>query len=152
MDIASRYIGTASALTPARSGQQELVRQLADPNSVFYQNMLQQIQKRAEEQEEQDREDAIIEAFGQVIDAMNRDADDPKRPGMGSSFTELVRSIGELEPDDPERVRLEGLLRRLNELGIWFELPDMGQEDDGEAETLTELLTKMRVQEFQAEI
>ena len=48
MDIASRYIGTASALAPARSGQQELVRQLADPNSVFYQNMLQQIQKRKE--------------------------------------------------------------------------------------------------------
>lgn len=152
MDIASRYIGAASALTAAQSGRQELVRQLADPDSVFYQNMLQQIQQRAEEQKEQDREDAIIEAFGQVIDAMNRKADDPRRPGMGSSFTELARSIGELEPDDPERVRLEGLLRRLNELGIWFELPGTEQEDGQETETLTQLLTKMRVQELQAEI
>lgn len=153
MDIAGTYFGTASAgAAAARAGGQDWVRQLADPDSVFYQNMLQQLKEKAEKQEEQDREDAIIEAFGQVIDAMNSKPDDPKRPGMGRSFADLAESISKLDPDDPERIRLEGLMRRLNELGIWFELPSMEQTDDGETETLTELLTRMRVKELQADI
>lgn len=152
MDITARYMETLSAGAAAQAGQQSWVRQLADPDNVFYQNMLEQLQKKAEEQKEQDREDAIIEAFGRVIDAMNRKADDPRRPGMGRSFVELAQSIGELDPDDPERVRLEGLLKRLNELGIWFELPNMEQKDGEETETLTELLTRMRVKELQVEI
>ena len=102
-------------------------------------------------QEEQKREDAIVEAFGRVIDAMNSKDDGPKRPGMGKSFTDLLRSIGELDPDDPERIRLEQMVKRLQELGIWFDLPGLDQED-GEEETLTQLLTEMRVKDFQAEI
>lgn len=150
MDITARM--TTSAGAAALGGQQSWVRELADPNSVFYQDMLAQIQKRAQEREERDREDAVIEAFGQVIDAMNRKADDPRRPGMGKSFTELAESISRLDPDDPERIRLEGLLKRLNELGIWFELPGMEGAEDAETETLTQLLTKMRVKEMQAEM
>ena len=70
---------------------------------------------------------------------------------MGKSFTDLLRSIGELDPDDPERIRLEQMVKRLQELGIWFDLPGLDQED-GEEETLTQLLTEMRVKDFQAEI
>ena len=145
MDIAKSSMTTPSAAA-AGAGRQDLIRQLADPDSVFYQDMLSRIRQRAEEQEEQKREDAIVEAFGRVIDAMNR-----KRPGMGKSFTDLLRSIGELDPDDPERIRLEQMVKRLQELGIWFDLPGLDQED-GEEETLTQLLTEMRVKDFQAEI
>ena len=150
MDIAKSSMTTPSAAA-AGVGRQDLIRQLADPDSVFYQDMLSRIRQRAEEQEEQKREDAIVEAFGRVIDAMNSKDDGPKRPGMGKSFTELLRSIGELDPDDPERIRLEQMVKRLQELGIWFDLPGLDQED-GEEETLTQLLTEMRVKDFQAEI
>ena len=143
MDIAKSSMTTPSAAA-AGAGRQDLIRQLADPDSVFYQDMLSRIRQRAEEQEEQKREDAIVEAFGRVIDAMNSKDDGPKRPGMGKSFTDLLRSIGELDPDDPERIRLE-------QMGIWFDLPGLDQED-GEEETLTQLLTEMRVKDFQAEI
>ena len=134
----------------AAAGRSELVRQLADPDSAFYQDLLVQMQKRAEEREEQEREDAVIDAFGQVIDAMSG-RDDPRRPGMGRSFLELNRAISRMEPDDPERIRLEQMMNHLGELGVWFDLPGLDQED-GEEETLTQLLTEMRVKDFQAEI
>lgn len=152
MDIAIRSMETPLAAMAAQASQQSWVQELADPNSTFYRSMLEQMQKRAEEQKEQDREDAVIEAFGQVIDAMNRKADDPRKPGMAGSFAELAKSIGELDPDDPERVRLESLLKRLNELGIWFELPSVEPAEDEKTETLTQLLTQMRVKEMQTEI
>lgn len=151
MDIARSSIAIPSAAA-AETGRQELIRQLADPESAFYQDMLLRIQKRAEEQKEQEREDAVIEAFGQVIDAMNRKDGDPKRPGMGKSFTDLLTSIGELDPDDPERARLEQMVKRLQELGIWFDLPGLDQRDEEEPETLTQLLTQMRVKALETEI
>ena len=149
MDITARNIPLTGA--PGLTGRKDWVRELADPSSVFYQDMLAQLQKKAEEQEERDREDAIIEAFGQVIDAMNAKEDDPKGPGMGKSFLELTQSISRLEPDDPERVRLEQLVKRMGELGIWFNLPGLDREENGETETLTQLLTKLRVKELKEE-
>lgn len=151
MNIAEGYMPTQPAGAAALSGQQSWVRELADPESAFYQDMLSQLQKRAQEKKEEDRENAVIDALGQVIDAMNAKDDDPKRPGMGRSFVELSEAISQLDPDDPERARLEQMVKRLSDLGIWFSLPGLDQKDSGDTETLTQLLTRMRVKELQAE-
>ena len=60
MDIAKSSMTTPSAAA-AGAGRQDLIRQLADPDSVFYQDMLSRIRQRAEEQEEQKREYRTLE-------------------------------------------------------------------------------------------
>ena len=49
MDTAKSSMTTPSAAA-AGVGRQDLIRQLADPDSVFYQDMLSRIRQRAEEQ------------------------------------------------------------------------------------------------------
>lgn len=135
------------ALQKAPSGEDrertELIRQLADPDSDFYAGILQTLQRKMEEREDQEREQAIIDALGGILDAMSgkRDA---KRSDIPLSMSEITRRISELDPQDPERIRLELFLDRLNEVGIYFSPSDLagGEEERDEFETLTQFLLR----------
>lgn len=135
------------ALQKAPSGEDrertDLIRQLADPDSDFYAGILQTLQRKMEEREDQEREQAIIDALGGILDAMSgkRDA---KRSDIPLSMSEITRRISELDPQDPERIRLELFLDRLNEVGIYFSPSDLagGEEERDEFETLTQFLLR----------
>lgn len=135
------------ALQKAPSGEDreraELIRQLADPDSDFYAGILQTLQRKMEEREDQEREQAIIDALGGILDAMSgkRDA---KQSDIPLSMSEITRRISELDPQDPERIRLELFLDRLNEVGIYFSPSDLAGEEEerDEFETLTQFLLR----------
>ena len=132
---------------PDRAGAEvsksELRRQLADPDSDFYSAMRLKLQQSMEEREEQEREQAIIDALGKILDVMSG-GEDAKRSDVPRSTAEIAQRISEYEPDSPERVQLEQLLRRLASLGLYVDLAGLDNVEDSEStfETLTKLLMK----------
>lgn len=132
---------------PDRAGAEvsksELRRQLADPDSDFYSAMRLKLQQSMEEREEQEREQAIIDALGKILDVMSG-GEDAKRSDVPRSTAEIAQRISEYEPDSPERVQLEQLLRRLASLGLYVDLAGLNNVEDSEStfETLTKLLMK----------
>lgn len=129
---------------PDQSGEDraELLRQLADPDSDFYAGILDTLRLKMEEREDQEREQAIIDALGLVLDAMSGKRD-TKRSDITLSTSEIARRTGELDPQEPERVRLELFLRRMSELGVYFDPADLtGGREEESFETLTELLMR----------
>ena len=134
------------AMGPDKTGEDDeradLIRQLADPDSDFYSEILEALRQKMEEREDQEREQAIIDALGLVLDAMSGKRD-TNRADIPLSTAEIARRISELDPQDPERVRLELFLQRFNELGIYFDPADLtGGREEGTFETLTELLMR----------
>jgi len=133
----------------------ELVRQLADGNSDFYTNMRTQLKAQVEKNDEDRKEQAIIDALAAVLDAMSgREDDSGNKTSVNKSASELTQRIGErineLNPDDPERVRLEQMLKRLQEMGIYFDLSDtddLWQDEDETFETLTQFLIRRQAEE-----
>ena len=125
----------------AEVGRSELRRQLADPDSDFYAAMRLKLQQSMEEQEEQEREQAIIDALGKILDVMSG-GEDTKRSDVPRSATEIAQRISEYEPGSPERVQLEQLLRRLAGLGLYIDLAGLDSTEDNESisETLAKLL------------
>lgn len=125
----------------AEVGRFELRRQLADPDSDFYAAMRLKLQQSMEEQEEQEREQAIIDALGKILDVMSG-GEDTKRSDVPRSATEIAQRISEYEPGSPERVQLEQLLRRLAGLGLYIDLAGLDSTEDNESisETLAKLL------------
>lgn len=146
-EAVSSVLRRMEAVGQSRSGtdgkRSDLIRQLADPDSDFYAGILQTLQRKMEEREDQEREQAIIDALGGILDAMSgkRDA---KRSDIPLSMSEITRRISELDPQDPERIRLELFLDRLNEVGIYFSPSDLagGEEERDEFETLTQFLLR----------
>jgi len=133
----------------------ELVRQLADKNSDFYTNMRTQLKAQVEKNDEDREQQAIIDALGAVLDAMSGKEDGSgDKMSVNKSASELTKRIGEriskLEPDDPERIRLEQMLKRLQEMGIYFDLSDtdgLWQDEDETFETLTQFLIRRQAEE-----
>ena len=146
-EAVSSILERMEVLQKAQSGEKkekaDLVRQLADPNSDFYNKILETLRLKMEEREDQEREQAIIDALGGVLDAMSGRRD-TKRSDIPLSLSEITRQISELDPQDPERMRLEQFLQRLNELGIYFDPADLtgGREEEPQFETLTQLLIR----------
>ena len=96
-----------------------------------------------EEREDQEREQAIIDALGLVLDTMSGKRD-THRSDITLSTAEIAQRISELDPQDPERVRLELFLQRLSELGVYFDPADLtgGREEEDSFETLSQLLLR----------
>lgn len=137
----------------------ELVRQLADGNSAFYANMRAMLKAQVEKTREDEEEQAIIDAMAAVLDAMSgRDPVTGEKASAGRSAADLTKRIGERiaslkekDPDDPEIVKLENMLRRLQKMGICMDLSGMDglrQDEDGTFETLTQLLTRRQAEEL----
>lgn len=127
----------------AKVDRSELRRQLADPDSDFYSAMRLKLQQNLEEREQQEREQAIIDALGKILDVMSG-GEDAKRSDVPRSAAEIARRISEYEPDSPERIQLEQQLRRLASLGLYVDLAGLDSAEDSEStfETLTKLLMK----------
>lgn len=146
-EAVSGILKRMEALRQSQSGENqeraELIRQLADPDSDFYTGILDTLRLKMEEREDQEREQAIIDALGSILDTMSgkREA---KRSDIPLSISQIARRISELDPQDPERVKLELFLDRLNEVGIYFSPSDLagGEEEKDEFETLTQLLIR----------
>ncbi len=145
-EAVSGILERMEALQKPQSGEDGkkagLVRQLADPDSDFYSGILETLRLKMEEREDQEREQAIIDALGLVLDTMSGKRD-THRSDITLSTAEIAQRISELDPQDPERVRLELFLQRLNELGIYFDPADLtgGREEDS-FETLSQLLLR----------
>ena len=79
---------------------------------------------------------------GLVLDTMSGKRD-THRSDITLSTAEIAQRISELDPQDPERVRLELFLQRLSELGVYFDPADLtgGREEDS-FETLSQLLLR----------
>lgn len=146
-ETVSGILERMEALQKSQSGEDrkkaDLVRQLADPNSDFYSGILETLRLKMEEREDQEREQAIIDALGLVLDAMSGKRD-THRSDITLSTAEIAQRIGELDPQDPERVRLELFLQRLSELGVYFDPADLtgGREEEDSFETLSQLLMR----------
>ena len=146
-EAVSGILERMEALQKPQSGEDGkkagLIRQLADPDSGFYADILETLRLKMEEREDQEREQAIIDALGLVLDTMSGKRD-THRSDITLSTAEIAQRISELDPQDPERVRLELFLQRLNELGIYFDPADLtgGREEEDSFETLSQLLLR----------
>ena len=146
-EAVSGILERMEALQKTQSGEDEekagLVRQLADPDSDFYSGILETLRLKMEEREDQEREQAIIDALGLVLDTMSGKRD-THRSDITLSTAEIAQRISELDPQDPERVRLELFLQRLSELGVYFDPADLtgGREEEDSFETLSQLLLR----------
>ena len=137
----------------------DLVRQLADKNSDFYANMRTTLKAQVDKTKEDEEEQAIIDALGAVLDALSGKKDvSGNKESVNKSATDLTKKIGERiarlkqeDPDNPEIVKLENMLKRLQEMGIYIDLSDMDdlwQDEDETFETLTQLLARRQAEEI----
>lgn len=128
--------------------KEELIRQLADADSEFYENLRLQLKEQLEKAKEDQQEQAVIEAMAKVLDALSGREDAPKN-NLTMSTGEIARQISEMDPEDPKRTQLERFLERLQQLGIYFDLGDLSgdSQEETEFETLTQLLARRRAQQ-----
>ena len=138
--------------------KKELVRQLADGNSEFYANMRTTLKAQVKKNKEDQEEQAIIDAMAAVLDAMSgRETVSGDKTSLNKSASELTKKIGERiarlkkeDPGNPEIVRLENMLKRLQEVGIYVDLEDtddLWKDEDESFETLTQLLIRRQAEE-----
>lgn len=113
--------GEASPAAHAAAQRQELLRQLADGDSAFYREMRASLRLQLEESEEEQKEQAVIDALTGLIDAMNAPKD-VGRPPAALSTASIAGAAGAYEPGDPRRTQLELFMGRLNALGIYLDL------------------------------
>lgn len=142
--------------------KKELVRQLADGNSDFYTNMRTALKAQVDKNQEDEELQAIVDAMGAVLDAMSgKDPVTGEKASVNKSASDLTKKMGDRiarlrqeNPDDPEIVKLENMLKRLQEIGVYFDLNDMDglwQDEEENFETLTQLLTRRQAEAISAE-
>ena len=141
-DVVARATNSP-AYAAGDSGEPDLIDQIADPNSAFYQDMLQRMRLQWEQSEEEKEEQAIIDALGAILDGMRSTDGVTKRKDMAASMAGLSKQISELDAKDPRRKQLDLLRQRLNQLGIFVDL-DLGvkgsKDKDKGWQTLTQHL------------
>ena len=136
----------------------ELLRQLADPNSDFYAGIIRKMQAQVKKNEEDGEAQDIVEALGAVLDALSGKKDvSGEKASVNKAASELTQKIGDRiarlrrkNPDDPEIVKLESMLKRLQEMGIYFDIGDTDDvftDEEDNFETLTQLLTRRQKEE-----
>ncbi len=127
------------------NGKSDLIDQLADPNSAFYQDMFQRMRLKWEQSEEEKTKQAIIDALGAILDGMRSTDGVVKRKDMATSMAGLSKQISELDAKDPRRKQLDLFRQRLNQLGIFVDL-DLGVKGSKDKDkgwlTLTQQLIK----------
>ena len=120
----------------------DLVDEIANPDSAFYQDMFQRIRLQLEQSEEEKKKQAIIDALDAILEGMrSTDRTVPKRKDMATSMENLSKEISELDKEDPRRKELDLCRQRLNQLGIFVDL-DLGVKgsEDKTWQTLTQQL------------
>ena len=135
-----------------------LRRQIMDSESDFYTSMLNKMQAQVEKTRDDKEQQAIVDALGEVLDALSGKEDvTGEKASVNKTASDLTAKIGERiarlkqeDPEHPEAVKLEQMLKRLQELGIYFDLSDTDDiftEEEDSFETLTQLLTRRQREE-----
>lgn len=142
-----RQLMEEAGLAPAEDeagkedGEANVIDQIADPDSQFYQDMFQRIRIQWELSEEEKKKQAIIDALGAILDGMRSTDGAVKRRNPASAMAQLSKEIGQMDDKDPRKKELELFRQRLNQLGILADL-DLGVKGskDKDWQTLTEFL------------
>ena len=135
-----------------------LRRQIMDSESDFYTGMLNKMQAQVEKTRDDKEQQAIVDALGEVLDALSGKKDvTGEKASVNKTASDLTAKMGERiarlkqeDPEHPEAVKLEQMLKRLQELGIYFDLSDTDDiftEEEDSFETLTQLLTRRQREE-----
>lgn len=100
----------------------DIIEQLADPGSAFYQDMYMRMKLQLEMSEEEKKEQAIIAALDGILEGMRSDDRPNKQTDLVLSMANLSKEISQLDRDDPRRAQLDLFRQRLNRLGIYMDL------------------------------
>lgn len=143
----------------AKAAEKAALReQIADPNSDFYTNMLAQMKANVERTRDDKEQQDIVEALGAVLEALSGKEDvSGDKASVNKAASDLTQKIGDRiarlkaeNPDDPEIVKLESMLQRLQEMGIYIDTGDTDgifTDEEDSFETLTQLLTRRQKEE-----
>lgn len=138
-DILTRAAGVWDKDEPS-----SIVKELADPNSDFYQDMFMRLKLQLQQSEEEKEKQAIIDALDAILESLCEKDEDgvPKKKTTVRSMAELSQVIDSLDKDDPRKAQLNLLRERLQTIGIYAGL-DVGVKDGDETwETLTQALIR----------
>lgn len=142
-----------SRMAKARGGEAEdggktdIVEQILNPNSSFYEGMYTRMKLQLEQSEAEKEKQAIIDALDAILESLSAKKDDPKRPSTVRSMAELSKVADSLDKTDPRKEQLNLLRERLESLGIYADL-DVGVKDNEKDETLTETLIREEMQDY----
>ena len=127
----------------------DIIDQIKDPNSAFYQDMYQRLKLQMEMSDEQKKEQAIIDTLDAILEGM-RSSDRPdKRTDAVTSMAGLSKQISELDEEDPRKAQLELFRQQLNHMGIYMDLGEgiYGGTKKNEL-TLTQQLIREKTEGF----
>lgn len=148
-----------SSTDTADGGDQDdldIIDQVLDPNSGFYQDMYNRLRVQMEESEEEKKKQAIIDALDAILETLSAKKDDwwKRKPDAVSSMTGLARTIDSLDKDDPRKEELNLLRERLQNLGIYVDLDVgvKGKNQNAWGTTLTQQLIREDAQDTQPNI
>ena len=124
--VLSRMTGTqpvkAQQSDASEDEEPDIIDQIKDPDSAFYQDMYQRLKLQLELSEEQKKEQAIIDTLDAILEGM-RSSDRPdKRTDAVTSMAGLSKQISELDEEDPRKAQLELFRQQLNHMGIYMDL------------------------------
>lgn len=136
----------------------ELLRQIADPNSDLYAGIIFKMQAQVKKNKDDKEQQDIVEALGAVLDALSGKEDvSGDKASLNKAASDLTQKIGDRiarlkreNPDDPEIAKLESMLKRLQEMGLYFDLSDTDDvftDEEDSFETLTQLLLRRQEEE-----
>lgn len=135
--------------TAAADEEPDLIEQVADPGSDFYQSMFQRLRLQLEQSEEEKKKQAVIDTLDAILEGMRSIDGVTKKKDVAASMAGLSRQISELDADDPRRAQLDLFRQRLNQLGIFVDL-DLGVKGSKDKgwQTLTEYLIDEENKDF----
>lgn len=134
---------TRAASVWKKDEQPNIVNQILNPNSKFYEGMYNRMKLQMERSKEEQEKQAIIDALDAILESLSTRKDDyPRKKTTVRSMAELSQVIDSLDKDDPRKAQLTLLKDRIQQLGIYADL-DVGVKDEDENwETLTESLIR----------
>lgn len=134
---------TRAASVWKKDEQPNIVNQILNPNSKFYEGMYNRMKLQMERSKEEQEKQAIIDALDAILESLSAKKDDyPRKKTTVRSMAELSQVIDSLDKDDPRKAQLNLLRERLQQLGIYADLDVGVKDEDKNWETLTESLIR----------
>ncbi|MBD5153969.1 MAG: hypothetical protein HDT15_02545 [Oscillibacter sp.] len=127
----------------------DIIDQIKDPDSAFYQDMYQRLKLQMEMSDEQKKEQAIIDTLDAILEGMRSSDRSDKRTDTVTSMAGLSKQISELDEEDPRKAQLELFRQQLNHMGIYMDLGEgiYGGTKKNEL-TLTQQLIREKTEGF----
>lgn len=144
-DAVARATNSSAYTAGGSDEKSDVIDQILDPNSSFYQDMYNRMRVQMEESEEEKKKQAIIDALDAILETLSAKKDDwQRKPDAVSSMTGLARTIDSLDKDDPRKEELNLLRERLQNLGIYIDLDVgvKGKDQNAWGTTLTQQLIR----------